>query len=302
MATWEDGPEYAPLERPAEFTSPSVDPLDVAPPAPPPAAVPPQQPVFAGPAEPVTPLANLVPVPKDVRDPQEPFTVVSSNLTSGSAWGSAHQPVPVVPTSPLQPFTGVAAAPAALTPAWPAPTPAWPDTTPRYPVASPGPAPWPAAADQPLPPPGFPPPAPFPAPGTPEWFGPGAYGPPPAAFGPAGAREVVMAVTPGLLIVLGIGGLIGVLAPITLIVAFALANRVTAGRDQVRRTLGVALVTLGFFSLVGLTLAPLDFAEWWSSFDGWAQFISWVVLGLALLLVHRDLKRRQQPAVRSDWR
>jgi hypothetical protein len=75
MATWEDGPEYAPLERPEEFTSPAVEPLDLAPPPPVPAALPAQRPVFTDPSDPVAPLAALVPAPADDRDPQQPFAV-----------------------------------------------------------------------------------------------------------------------------------------------------------------------------------------------------------------------------------
>ena len=32
MATWEDGPEYAPVERPSQFENPDVAPLSTAPP------------------------------------------------------------------------------------------------------------------------------------------------------------------------------------------------------------------------------------------------------------------------------
>ena len=317
MATWEDGPEYAPLERPAEFTSPAVEPLDVAPPVPqPPAALPSQPPVFDEPPQPVAPLASLVPPPKDGRDPQEPFAVVSSNLTSGSAWGSAHQPVPLAVTAPQHPLGGPAPTPVA--PAWPGAASGWPAPAPAWPTPAPGPEPWPPAVAPgqqatgfpppgPFPaqgqPPGYPPSGPFPAPGTPQWFGPGSYGEQQSAPDRVDARRVLDAVTPGLLIVLAIGGIIAVLAPITLSLAFPLANRVGAAREQVRRTLGVALVALGFFGLVGLTLSPLDFAEWWDFVDGWAQLISWLVLVAVGALVYAALRRAgRPPAPRSDWR
>jgi len=294
MATWEDGPEYAPVERPAEFTPPPVEPLDVAPPPPQPAALPVQRPLFTDPPTPVAPLAALVPAPADDRDPQIPFTVVSSNLTSGSAWGSAHHAAlaatPAFPAAaPVVPGAGGFPAAAAWNPGW-------------APGAAGVPAPWsPAAAS---PPPQFPPTGPFPAPGTPQWFGPGPYREErqPA---PVDAGRVLRAATPGLLVVLGTGALVFLLSPVMLVVAFILSNRVTAGRDQVRRALGVALAVLGFFALVGLTRAPVGFGEWWSYAGLWGLLICWVMLGTVTALVYRALKRGTTdppPPLRGDWR
>ena len=67
MATWEDGPEYAPLERPADFSQPRVAALDTAPERPEPVALAPKErPSFSEPpvpvAEPPVPVA-LPPVP-----------------------------------------------------------------------------------------------------------------------------------------------------------------------------------------------------------------------------------------------
>ena len=58
MATWEDGPEYAPLERPANFTAAATAPLSTAPPVVQMAAyAPKQRPGFGQPPAPVAPLA-----------------------------------------------------------------------------------------------------------------------------------------------------------------------------------------------------------------------------------------------------
>ncbi|GAA1427122.1 hypothetical protein GCM10009616_03410 [Microlunatus lacustris] len=127
MATWEDGPEYAPVERPAEFTSPGAAPLETAPPHVQPAAgAPVERPQFDHPSAPVAPLAALVPVVEDVRDPEQPFTVVSSNLTSGSAWGSAHGGPPGTALAPQALPAPALVAPAPAPPGFPAPgTPQW---------------------------------------------------------------------------------------------------------------------------------------------------------------------------------
>jgi hypothetical protein len=289
MATWEDGPEYAPLERPQEFTSPAVEPLDVAPPPPVPAALPAQRPLFAGPSVPVSPLAALVPAPADDRDPQQPFAVVASNLTSGSAWGSAHQPTPA-PALPAAAF-----GPSAPFGAAPVPQP-WPALSPAA-----APAPWPSAPQPATP--LYPVANPFPAPGTPQWFGPGAYGEQPQP-GPVGPRQVLDAATPGLLLVLGVGGLIFVLSPLMLVIAFALSSRVTAAQAAVRRALGIALVVVGFFGLVGLNQAPVSFGEWWTFVGLWSLLTCWGMLVTVSALVYQGLKRGSvpPPAQRGDWR
>ena len=274
MATWEDGPEYAPLERPAEFTSPAAAPLDEASPVvvgatPAPIA----RPQFSDPPGHVAPLSTLVPVVEDPRDPQLPFAVATTNLTSGSAWGSAHGGLPS--PAPLQP------APA---------QPALPATA--YSLASPAPAvpadSWPAAAPVPG---GYPPPAPgaFPAPGTPQWFGPGPYGGHPPATR-VDARQVLEGATPGLLIVLGVGALIFVLSPVLLAVAFSLRSRVRVAQQQVSRALGIAVGLMSFFGFVGLSRLQLGFSEWWSFVGVWSLLLCWATLVTVWVLVYRGLK------------
>ena len=91
MATWEDGPEYAPIERPSDFRDPDAAPLIVAPPYAQLAAwAPKNRPLFDSPEKPVAPLSTLLPTREEPRDPQKPFAVVSSTMTTESAWGAVH--------------------------------------------------------------------------------------------------------------------------------------------------------------------------------------------------------------------
>lgn len=101
MATWEDGPEYAPHERPAAFTTPAVAPLSARAPRPQPSAgAPTRAPVEYAQHHPVAPLnTHGAPMPER-RDPTQAFSVATTPLTSGnrtettsgyhSAWTSAH--------------------------------------------------------------------------------------------------------------------------------------------------------------------------------------------------------------------
>ena len=87
MATWRDGPRYAPTDRPVGFAAPaqavSLEPAEQATRATTtlPAAAPNdyQQPTTT------VPLAQIVPIPQDVRDPRQPFATISSAMTSGAS-------------------------------------------------------------------------------------------------------------------------------------------------------------------------------------------------------------------------
>lgn len=309
MATWEDGPEYAPLERPDDFSVPSADPLEIVPPAYQSAAqAPKDRPQFDGPRDTVAPLSQLIPVVADQRDPGQPFAVVSSTLTStDSAWGSAHWSSPHGPSG--SPLTEQAAAPTT-----PRTAPAYGGTTPRDPLYNdPAHQPWGAppvtswpSPQAPLPPVGGPAQLPggYPPPGTPQWFGPGPDAPPPPQPPAAlDAKAVVTAATPGLLICLVIGGLIYLLAPIMLGLAFVLSSRVKVAQQQIRQGFYVALGFLGFFALAGLVTGRLWFTDWWSFVGGWSLAICWAMLVTVLLRVYRALKRRTPtpPPYTSNW-
>jgi len=280
MATWQDGPEYAPLERPDVFALPPVAPLEVgAPPAPLPTA-PPDRPRFDSPAQPVAPLAALVPVPADLRDPQQPFAVVADTLTAAGAWGSAHG---TVPQGDL-PLGGPATAAS-----WPAlgwagePPDAGPASPGAFPSRAPGdpyglaPAPDPVSG--------------FPAPGTPAWFSPGAQGPP-AAPVPVDLRQVLYAATHGLVVVLVIGILLHTLAPVLLVLAFVLCRQAKVAQTQLQRVFAVGLGSLGFFAVAGLLSDPLGFGDWWNALGWWASVICATTLVVALLLVRARLRAR----------
>jgi hypothetical protein len=273
MATWEDGPEYAPIERPADFTPAPAAPLPVAPPAPQMAALAPKdRPVFDQPPVPLAPLATLVPKEEEPRDPHLPFEVVSSPMTSNSAWGAVHWGPP---TGPPAGFPALA------------PTPGPPSSPPAAPRT------------QPLPPPDNP----FPTPGTPGWFGPGPYGEQPAAPPQVEAKAVWDAAMPGMCICLAVGGLVYYVAPILFATAFGLSRSVKVARDQVRRVFAAGSGLLGLVGIVAALTNDEGFGRWWTVVGGWSMVVCWAVLLTALVLVYRALRDGQQPAPphRPPW-
>ena len=269
MASWEDGPEYAPLTRPDEFAQPVVAPLESAPPVPQPAAgAPTERPAFSEPAAPVAPLETLVPLRADRRDPQQAFAVVSSTLTTGGAWGGVHgATLAADPALPAQPQTE------------PFPASAFPTTAP-FPTA-PGASPYASNG--------------FPEPGTPQWFGPSPYGEQPTRRGRADGRAILDAATPGLLIVLALAMLFSVLAPVLLVVAFLLARRVLVARPAVKRAFVVALGTAGTFAVIGLFPGPRGFGDWWYFLGSWSRLVALGALISTLLLVRRALLAGETP-------
>lgn len=273
MATWEDGPEYAPHQRPQSFSEPSVDPLEAPPPPPPAAGAPVDRPRFEQPERPVAPLVTLVPTPIDVRDPQQPFDVAAATMTGDSAWGSVHwnasQPFPVATSAPL----ADTAMPPASGPVGRA------DPGQPFQVQD-GPAAGPTG---------------FPAPGTPAWFSPPPlYGEQP---GPARVRtaDVIEAATPGLCVCLSIGGLIYVLAPIMLVIAVILSSRVRAGQRSVQFAFRGAAALLGLIGFASLFSEAALVSGWWTVVGLWALPLCWVMLVLLLVLVRHDLVRSSAP-------
>lgn len=351
MATWEDGPEYAPLERPDEFADPSAGTVGLEPPpavpAPPPAPI--ERPAFGDPGQPVPPLASLVPVPPAQRDPQQPFDVATSLVTAeSSAWASTHWSAPGSPGQ--HPATAAPSGLPALsgppTPTGPATT-GWPSTNGQhqagppangqrpssvtgsidYPPPEPGtlygqtaygPSPYDQppyghGSPQPTPStqtwPGYPPPeagsggrpfpppgpsgagGPFPAPGTPQWFSPGGHPPAVPPTPSPNARTVLAAVTPGVLVTLVVGGFIAVLAPVTIVVAFLLASRMTYGRRITRTAFAAVLAFLGLVGLLSLVTADGLFSQWWDTVAGWACFGSWVMVVASAIAAYRALQQ-----------
>lgn len=271
MATWEDGPEYAPVERPADFAAAATAPLSTAPPVVQMAAhAPKQRPGFDQPPAPVAPLETLVPTPGDRRDPAQPFAVVAATMTSDSAWGAVHWDRPAGPVG----------------------TP----TGSTLPIGAP-PFPGPVALPPPSAPlPNRPPPdGSFPAPGTPAWFGPGPYGEQPAPPGRVGPRAVWEAAMPGLCICLAVGGLLWVLAPILYAVAFGLSGRVQVARASVRRAFALGSGVLGLVAIIATLTNDLGFSEWWRTLGVWSLAACWALLVTTLVLVYRALRAGEPP-------
>ena len=304
VATWEDGPEYAPLERPQYFADAPLPPLDQAPPVARPAdGQPTARPHFDQPSAPVAPLATLVPEPPDERDPNRPFDVVTATLTSESSWGtSGSSPAeqPFVATAPFSstPFSSTQLAAAQLPPTELPATPFPSMPPPSMPGAQPGPS---AQAGPPAPPQD---PYAYPSPGTPGWFA-----PPPPAYGDqqrpgrVDAKQVVEAATPGLCICLALGGLILPLAPVLVIVALFLSTRVRVAQRAVRIAFRTAAGAVGLFAVVGLFRFVFDGDPWWSFVSGWSAGICWVLLGVLLLVVWQTLARPNppQPPTPNTW-
>jgi hypothetical protein len=280
MATWEDGPEYAPIERPSDFRSPETPPLTTAPPHTQLAAwAPKNRPFFDSPGGAVAPLSTLIPAREEPRDPQEPFALVSSTMTSDSAWGAVHWASPAGSPTALPTTTG-----------WAAP-PGTPHPQPEQPLAVHA---WGN------------PPRTFPAPGTPDWFGPGPYGQQPRPTSPVTARSVLDAATPGLCTCLIIGGLVSVLSPIILCISVGLAGRVKVAAAEIRRTYLLGMGLLAVIGVLGLLVVDTDFGEWWRFVGSWALLICWALLVSTLVMVYRRLKSETPtpppPTYRSPWR
>jgi hypothetical protein len=278
MATWEDGPEYAPIERPADFQTPDAPPLNTAEPYLQMAAwAPKSRPAFDHPSVPMAPLSNLVPVQREEpRDPQKPFAVVTSTMTSDSAWGAVHWAAPSgqpVASELLRggPSTGSAPAAGSLGPAAGASYP-----PPDQPIALHGPANTGSA--------------PFPAPGTPGWFSPPPYAQQPQSGPTVTARDVIDAATPGLCMCLIIGGLVYVLSPILLCISLGLAGRVKVAAPEIRRAHIFGMVVLAIMAFIGTVMIDTGFSDWWRFVGRWGLLISWILLVGTLGTIYLRLK------------
>lgn len=299
MASWEDGPEYAPVERPDEFVSPDVAPLDSPPPRVRLSDAPLERPQFGDPEQPVAALATLtVTDPIAGRDPSAPFDVVSTPLTEGSsAWSAAHwnppsgDSTPVVPADPgWAPPTGAPAA-APIAPSGPGDTlGSGQRTVLRPPPGSPillsgRQDPIGSGVD--------------PQPGTPGWFAP-PHGPPAGEPVPLTVGRFTAALTPGVIIVLAIGGIVAPLSLVLFILAFVLSARVRIAGRAVRRVFTVASIVLGL-SAIGAIFAAAD--DWWGTVGILSIVTCWVVLLVNSALVLRALQagERPPPARRNMW-
>ena len=273
MATWRDGPEYAPTVRPDAFVEPVIEPLPLHQPAPDlSAGAPIEQPVFAPPQQATPDLAMLTPASVPSRDPQLAFEVVTAAVTSPTAWSAAH-------TAP----------PGAAGPAW---TPEQPFAG-SVPITGSIPAPLPTQARVSANPP------PFPEPGTPAWFAPPDaqqryQAPPQVSLG-----QVVKTITPAVLITLAIGALLNSLSVVMLGLSFALATRIAYRRTQVRN---LYLVGVGVVGVAGLYILLVEgfYLDWaWEFASGAAQLVCWLLPFALGLVVAMALGKGERPEGRS---
>lgn len=274
MATWLDGPEYAPLERPAAFVVPEVQPL-AAPPAGPVAPPPPpvEEPSFTAPSGPQPDLAALVPSAAPGRNPQLPFEVLTAAITnaggSGGGPSTAGQPLPAL-RSPQQPFN-------APGPSLDGYLPVQPTVAPNAPV---NPAPFPG---------------PFPAPGTPQWFAPPPLSRVPDAPPPVTIAQIWNAATAGVMIPLIVGAMFGWFSILMLALSFALSARIAYRRDAVRRSYIGALVVVGALGMMSMLAAGYDSDALFDTLSQGSQVACGALVVLVGLIVGSALRAGERP-------
>ena len=269
MATWQDGPEYAPQERPAAFVVPEAAPL-MAPPAGPaaPAALPFEEPSFAAPSGPQPDLAALVPSAAPGRNPQLPFEVLTAAITSsgpGGGLSTAGQPLPPA-RSPQEPFN--------------APGPSLNGYLPVQPTVAPN-----ASVN----------PAPFPAPGTPQWFAPPPQSRVPDAPPAVTISQIWAAATAGVMVPLIIGAVFGWFSILMLALSFALSARIAYRRDAVRRSYVGALVVVGALGMMSMLAAGYDSDALFETLSQGSQVACGVLVVLVGLIVGAALRAGERP-------
>lgn len=328
MATWHDGPEYAPTQRPDAFVEPATpnewsDALG-APHSPAAAGAPGEVDAVADrrsapdyqPPD-AAPLDALVPAPPPQRDPKEAFDVASTPLTS---WSPESLPPPEGDPVPLSPPALAPSAAPATTPPAPEPPRMGPDGFPVFPPQSSAwghahapqgmgrpagpPAPWAphqpfppgspsAPSNVPGPPPSWPPaqvnPGGFPQPGPPPWQAP----PPQRGLQPVTLGAMAKAATPGVLICLGLGALASPLSLALLLVGSVLASRVHFRRALVGRLFSSSLMASFVLGLLGtfVVQGSFDLMGWFDLVSSWAR-LACVVLFVAVPLIMGDALRR----------
>lgn len=292
MANWTDGPEYAPLERPAAFETPPAEPLEVPPVAVNPAAGrPAEEPAWQPPQTPTVPLDALAPQSgPPPRDPHLEFATVSSVLSPGAALGSgASGPPGWTPDQPLitsaigtgSPDTAPMGAVAQVQASNPPSTAAFPPPT----------GPPPAALN--FPPPQTPPT--FPQPGTPDWFAPA----PQQHWRPQNQAvtfsQIWAGATPGAIIPLVIGALVGPVAIVMLALSAGLAGRVRYRRLAIRRIYAVVGGLVALIGLLSLVFSDFELDSAWSVTSGWAQVACWVLPIVVLVQVAAGIRANEPP-------
>lgn len=290
MATWEDGPEYAPEQRPVEFVEPDpaeggtqggpdggrqgATALSVAPPRPRPSAgAPTSRPRFEQRHQ-VRPLPEHDVVTESPRDPTLAFRVNHSTMTTAPeqsvAWGAAHMPIQLSSTSQL---TGPAPAPAPGQPIGQAP--------PMQPGGALQPGPMPSAPMQPGPPPYAGPGQPAPNRGAMIPANPyGARGLPPLTFG-----SFYRSLTPFVLFSLLGAGIINPISIFLYAAAFWFSVRWPRSRSEyyrsvVTNTYWVGAGLIGTTMVVGLLMGPTSIGQWWELTNQISQIAGFATLAV----------------------
>ncbi len=270
MASWQDGPEYAPQERPAAFVVPAAAPLTDPTPAPAAAVAPPVgEPAFTPPAAPQPDLAALVPSAAPGRNPNLPFEVLTATIANagGSATGQAMPGGPIgADRLPTQPFN--------------APGPPLSGYLPVQATVTPN-----AQVN----------PAPFPAPGTPQWFAPPPGTRVPDAPPTVTIAQIWTATTAGVMVPLVIGALFSWFSILMLALSFALSARIAYRRDAVRRSYIGALIVVGVLGMMSMLSVGYDSDLLFQSLSGGSQFACVVLFFVIGLIVGAALRAGERP-------
>jgi len=270
MASWQDGPEYAPQERPAAFVVPPAPPLIDPTPAPgAPTAPPDGEPSFSPPAAAQPDLAALVPSAAPGRNPNLPFEVLTATLTNAGSWGSgpasAGQPE-LAQRLPTQPFN-------APGPPLHAYLPVQPTLTPNAPVN----------------------PAPFPSPGTPQWFAPPPDSRVPVAPAAVTIGQIWTATTAGVMVPLIIGALFNWFSILMLALSFALSARIAYRHDAVRRSYIGALIIVGVVGIMSMLSVGYSSDLLFQSLSDGSQLACFVLVFVIGLIVGAALRAGERP-------
>lgn len=215
MATWTDGPEYAPSQRPTAFVAPTAEAL-ASPPEP--RLIEPElptiEPSFSPPTQPTPDLRELVPSAAPGRNPNLPFESMTTPIAAG--------PTAPAQRAPEEPFN--------------APGPSLTGYQAVEPVVEP------SAQLNPLP---------FSTPGSPQWAAPS---PDQLVRNPNGVSfaQIWQATTGWVLIPLIIGMFIVPIAPVALLVAGLSTTQIKYRRVAVRRAYVIALILISGISFVSV--------------------------------------------------
>ncbi|WP_432558536.1 hypothetical protein [Granulicoccus sp. GXG6511] len=267
MATWEDGPEYAPVERPSAFDEPAaVRPLEKAPPREMPSAgAPLVEPAFDQRVE-VAPLAEHHPARGPERDPEQPYAVASSVMTeTDSAWSTVvHYHVqPEQHAGPVAPDPRAPITVAGTEIQHSAPQPEW---LPPEPVPDAEPAPT---------------------------FG--------AVFNAMSAPTFITLLIGGLAMAVP---LFGWLSPLMFVLAFLTSGRIAYRRHWVRLAFLVGAGALGTTIIVGLLFSPVDLLAYFMLVQAVSTVVCWLVLFAVLGIVWQALAAKEppdHPGRRTGW-